>query len=418
MPFTVVGSGIEAAAKPVLEWLVPRQKLGLFMHMAQHEMVRAKNGEIDDEQLWQRLTESWDNVDNRLGQLVYDNLFWNKTLKDGLMLAVRSVGWNLGSWREYGGVPIDILTTHARVQRGDAWLSQKIGYAIGAVVVYTSLGAVIMYVLTGMWPEEPKDYFFPKTGYKNPDGSDERLSLPTYAKDWYAYADRPFETLNNKTHPIWSTLGDLWQNEDFFNVEIRHPDDPLVDQMQQVATYMGEAFLPFSVRNYQRMRQSGEPTAKAALTSAAGIISAPRYLTRSPAQKLMMDFIVARLPQGTRTRESFERSQLRKHLIRDASEGRSIFTAEAREVFTGPELAKIKREARIEPFARSFKRLTFREALLVYQIATDQEREQVQSLLAGKYNRAKRNTRDWPDQRELYRLLTAQAREQTEGAQS
>jgi hypothetical protein len=38
-----------------------------------------------------------------MGQLVYDNLFWNRTVKDLSMASVRSVGWNIGDIRELPG---------------------------------------------------------------------------------------------------------------------------------------------------------------------------------------------------------------------------------------------------------------------------------------------------------------------------
>lgn len=49
------------------------------------------------------LGRAWDSVANRLGQLVYDNLFWNKVLKDLAMGAVRSVGWDVALPREVPG---------------------------------------------------------------------------------------------------------------------------------------------------------------------------------------------------------------------------------------------------------------------------------------------------------------------------
>jgi hypothetical protein len=49
-----------------------------------------------------------DSVDNRMGQLVYDNLFWDRTLKDLMMISVQSVGWNLGTLRELGGAAVDL----------------------------------------------------------------------------------------------------------------------------------------------------------------------------------------------------------------------------------------------------------------------------------------------------------------------
>ena len=49
------------------------------------------------------LGRAWDSVANRLGQPVYDNLFWNKVLKDLAMGAVRSVGWDVALPREVPG---------------------------------------------------------------------------------------------------------------------------------------------------------------------------------------------------------------------------------------------------------------------------------------------------------------------------
>ena len=37
------------------------------------------------------LAKTWDNVDNRMGLLVYDNLNWNRIFKDTLILAQRSL---------------------------------------------------------------------------------------------------------------------------------------------------------------------------------------------------------------------------------------------------------------------------------------------------------------------------------------
>ena len=393
LPFNIIGSALEVAAKPVMEWLVPRQKLGAFSLLAKSELKRHHDLQINDEQLWERLVQSWNNVDNRMGQLVYDNLFWSKTLKDTLMMAIRSVGWNLGSWREYAGAPIDFFRIPQRVKEGDAWLSQKMAYTIGAVIVYAVLGAVIQKLLTGKAPEETRDYFFPKTGNKNKDGSWERLSLPTYAKDWYAYSERPFVTISHKMHPLWSTMGDMLMNEDYYGTEIRHSGDPLVEQLKDEAEHIGKSFLPFSVRNYMKMRKDADAITESAITSAFGIVSAPAYITRSPAQKLMSEYIIARLPKGTRTKEQFERSQMRKELIELARTGKDIRVHPYAEYFQGPALTKIHNEARRPQFQNQFKRLTIEEALNVYIIANEKERKEVRRILDEKYH-AKRQSND------------------------
>jgi hypothetical protein len=48
--------------------------------------------------------------------MVYDNLFWNKAGKDIAFLCVRSVGWNLGTFRELGGAVFDAAGNVRRLQ--------------------------------------------------------------------------------------------------------------------------------------------------------------------------------------------------------------------------------------------------------------------------------------------------------------
>ena len=407
MPFKAISAGLEVSAKPIMEYLVPRQKLGLFSILAQHEMERARTGQITDSQLAERLVQSWDNVDNRMGQLVYDNLFWNKKMKDFSLMMVRSVGWNVGSWREYGGAFGDMFTglTGQRQKQGDVWLSQKIGYFAGAIITYMTLGSIIQYMLTGEPPEEQKDYFFPKTGNKNPDGSDERLSLPTYAKDWFAYSKHPITTMQHKLHPLWSSLAQMWNNEDFYGTEIRGHDDPIVQQVKDVTEYMAKQFLPFSARSYAKMRKAGSSKWKAGSTAITGIISAPASISKSPAQELITKHIVARLPRGSRTKAQFDKSRFRKEIQQKIRKGQPIDPAEVRAAFTMKEWKSIKKSARLAPFASSFKRLTLREALDVYTISSPSERSLTKKLLIGKMRRYDRKKADYRDLRDYFREL-------------
>jgi len=400
LPFNLFGSLFEVAAKPLMEWYVPTGKMGLFAKLAQHEMERAESGQINQDQLWERLTSVWDSVDNRMGQLVYDNLFWNKTLKDAAMLSVRSVGWNLGSWREFGGSFVDTARTRQRIEEGDLWLSHKMAYTISAVTIYSILGATIQYLLTGEPPEEPKDYLFPKTGNKNPDGSDERLSLPTYAKDWWAWSHRPIQTATHKLHPLWGTLGDLATNKDFFDTEIRHGGDPFLQQGIDFISHIGENFKSISRKNYEKMQKTApEQRLRNAMVSITGITSAPSYITKSPAQKLMTRLIVDKIPRGARTKEQFERSQYRKVLKTMLRKGMEIDEKEAIEILGFRSYSSLLREARMDPFSDSFNRLSFRDALSVYTIATPEERSQSKNILRGKFSRAKKFT---TEEKELY----------------
>src|SRR6185312_5079823 len=89
-------AAIEKVAEPLMKWWVPRLKMGVFAEMARYELQRLGPNASDIE-IRRALARAWDSVDNRLGQLVYDNLFWHKATKDVAMASVRSVGWNVGT---------------------------------------------------------------------------------------------------------------------------------------------------------------------------------------------------------------------------------------------------------------------------------------------------------------------------------
>ena len=95
-------AAMEQLSKPLMEYLVPRQKLGVAADLMRKEMEKL-GPDAKPEEMRAAFGKVWDSVDNRMGQLVYDNLFWKKTVKDLAMASVRSVGWDLGTLRELGG---------------------------------------------------------------------------------------------------------------------------------------------------------------------------------------------------------------------------------------------------------------------------------------------------------------------------
>jgi len=393
IPFSAVGAAAQFVSYPLMQWWVPRLKLGSFYLMAGHEMERLGTSEATDPKLWRMLTQVQDSIDNRLGQLVYDNLFWHKTFKDAMLVLFRSTGWNLGFFREYAGAPVDIFTTGKRVKEGDIWLSHKMGYVAGAVISTMVLGAVLSYLLTGEPPEDFKDYIFVKTGKKNADGTDERIILPTYMKDIYAWTHRPGKTFSNKLHPLWSAIAQTLQNEDFYGTEIRHVGDPVMRQLKDVALYVGEQFLPFSVRNYQQQRKAGASVGRAA-SGFAGMISAPGYITKTRAYELAMTYWVATLPRGKRTKEQFERSRMRKDLVLKLRRGEDIRSDPNYKSMSRRSQSMVRAEAKTEALAHIVKRLSAEQALNVYVIATPEERAFLYSIVKDKYGRVEPRSGD------------------------
>ena len=230
--------------------------------------------------------------------------------------------------------------------------------------------------------------------------------MPIYAKDWWAWATKPSETAKNKLNPTLHAIADAWLNKDFFGTEIRHKDDPWIMQLSDTAEYLVGRFRPFSVQNFQRMRQEGSGQWRAGLLSAAGIRRAPQYITLTPARQLALEYIVARLPQGARTKEDFERAKSRKDIKQKYRAGNLSIADATKQAegagLTPTETSRLMRDLAHTKWQETFQRLSFEEAVKVYQIATDEERHEVKSVLREKYNKARPGTRGYKEAKAIY----------------
>lgn len=303
---------IQAVSHPLMQVVVPRLKLGAFTDMARYEIEKMGPNVTRDE-FRKKMGSIWDSVDNRMGEMVYDNLFWDKTLKDSAFLAVRAVGWNLGTIRELGGSVVDTAKVVQRIRAGDPVVTRKMAYAVALPITVATIGAMYQYMKTGKGPDELRDYFYPKTGKTLPDGTPERVDFPSYLKDIYAYTKHPGRTVMNKLHPMWSMLHQMWANKDYYGAQIRNPDNPLVKQVQEELAFVTRQFVPFSVRGAQR-RAGAKESREVQAESFMGIMPIPPEIARSAAQNKIMEYGVARMPQGAKTPEEQQRLELKRDL--------------------------------------------------------------------------------------------------------
>ena len=204
------------------------------------------------------MTKIWDSIDNRLGQMVYDNLFWNKLQKDVAFLAVRAVGWNLGTIRELGGGATDLIRSAGRLLRGTgpADISLRTQYSIALPITVAINGAMLNYLYTGQAPQSLMDYFFPRTGrMRAQDNAPERVNIPSYVKDVVEYNRAPVGTLMNKLHPLAEVGWELYHNRDFYGDIITFPEkgDPVVQGLQ----YGLRTLQPFSIQGLERQAREG-----------------------------------------------------------------------------------------------------------------------------------------------------------------
>lgn len=379
---------VEATAIPLMKWLVPRQKLGSFLDLAHYEVGRL-GPDATLEQTRHALGRAQDSIDNRMGQLVYDNLFWNRTAKDLLMASIRSLGWNVGTVRELGGAVYDAATITKRLKEAregkltDPVLTNRMAYAMALTSVVGTMGAMTTYLLTGKGPQETKDYFFPRTGRKNDDGTDERVSFPSYVKDVAAFKEQgPVKTIANKLHPLIGLMNDLRENKDFHKTEIRHEDDPVFEQLKELAGYVAKQALPLSIRNFQDADKNGDGTATK-VAGFFGVTRAPKYLTSSPASKAMAAYFAQHSPSASRTAEEAEARDTKRDAERALRGGEKD---KAKELLRGGlqkgtigegDLEDVESGIQGTALQTRFRRLPLEEKFKVMAVANESERKEL-----------------------------------------
>jgi len=382
---------LEYASKPVMEIWVPRMKLGIFYDFARNELERMPNATPDE--IRSAMAKAWDSVDNRMGQMVYDNLFWNKTLKDLSMVGVRSVGWNLGTLRELGGGLLDTAKIMERINNNDPVVTHRMAYLIALPLTVGVMGAMYQYLATGKGPETLEDYFLPKNGQKRADGSDERILLPSYMKDvlplvkagqekgGWGVVGRAERMAINKANPWISVVGDMLTNKDFFGRPIANANDPLVKQVMAYAEFLRQQFKPFSFRAIQK--QGGE-SIPAKVESFMGFQPAPAELAptavRDVQQKVHKFLSSQGKPEQGREPLS-EYYELRQALSTGDDKKAFQELAKLRQSKSDAQILKSWRNSINHPFTGSaamevkFRRSLSDEDRKLYQAARDEKRE-------------------------------------------
>lgn len=377
---------IEQLARPIMEWLVPRQKFGVFAEMATDWNKQNPNASHDETRT--AMQYIWNRVDSRLGQVVYERLFTRNVAKNIVQGLIRAPGWSGGTIVEIGGGVNDFANVFKDMVNGKKpVMTDKMAYTISLLVVTGLINGVMTKLLTGENPKDGMDLLAFRTGRTDEQGNPERMLLPTYAKDIYAYINKPGQTLLNKTHPIISLMADIAKNKDYYGVQVRNPESNLAMQGVQTGEFALKAFVPFWMRGFQKAQGRGDPmTTK--LSPFIGIMPATAEFSTTKAQLLMSEILGAR-PKGTQTREEFDRNQLKRRFetrIRnnDAEASEDMRQAVDEGALSFHDLHLIRKAVQTPYEVGAFKRLTVDEALRVYAEGTQEEQSVFAPLLRKK----------------------------------
>jgi hypothetical protein len=266
------------------------------------------------------------------------------------------------------------------------------------------LGSAIYYLLNGERPQTWKDAYFP--GKKG----EARMSIPGYMKDVVAYAHDPKQTILNKMSPVLSMLSAALENRDFYGTEIRHPDDPVVQQLWQLAKFAGAEAVPFSVRGVQKLvQQKGSletslpgqlkeafRNPKELVAGQFGFQPAPAYIQNSPALNRAHEYDMANMPPGTRTQEQAEKQRLRSAIAAQYRSGHPDHAAIENLVREGKltqrEVNSAITTAKTDPLLRAARPLHLDQLLNVYSDADQAERRELRPIIARKAGDVRKET--------------------------
>ena len=279
----------ELASDFIMKYHVPTLKVAGFINAMRTWEVANPNATEESRRLAE--IRAWDDQDDRLGLVTYDNLFINKAIKDVAFLTIRSFGWTGGTIKAIAKGIGEAFPKKVGESPKSEGFSQRTAWLIALAGTVGLFGAMYHYIMTGQWPEELKDYYFPKDGTKNPDGTDRRVAFPTYMKDLYSYTGAPMQTIMSKTAPFLNELFEIWSNKDFYGQQIYDEDDDVFKRGLDILKYELKSFEPFGFRN-KPGEQEQPILSKQSIESKVGLTSAPSQFTRTGLEEAINQEII------------------------------------------------------------------------------------------------------------------------------
>lgn len=399
----------QGVMNPLFNWYIPSLKYSLFLRlMSQQAAERTadlESGKLTRAELARQVVDS---VENRFGEVNFDNLFLDRTTKTALQMIFRSVTWKLGFVREFagaGGGQLKELGSWAwqahrlldgelpQGKQGGAKpedegpgalprLDMRMSWVFSLVLTSVIIGSLLAKLLSGHHPwqwakdeakakgEDSYEFFkqlyletmHPRTGDLDSRGKPVRLSLPTGWKDLEHAADDPKKYVIGSVSTILSRATDIAENRDYFGNYVYNPRAGLGTRIKQAGKYAFPA--PFTISNLQR---SGDVSGTVKVLSAFGFPRAPSNLDFTPAEKLARSI----QPETPHTPEELEQWKAKRQALKDGTLPR----AQAREY--------LKRQ-RGEWLVRSVKPMSYAEAREVYQAADEHERAVLRPVLREK----------------------------------
>jgi hypothetical protein len=260
--FRQIGRVMETVAQPLFEKYIPKLKNGAF-YDTMKSWLDANPQATHAEQV-AMARKIWDSIDNRFGELVQDNIFWNAMLKQSAQLAMRSYSWNLGTFREIAGGIKGVLDDPSRLSMAHPEYDPRIAYTVALPVVVGVSNAVYQKLMTGKNSESMTDLVAGRTGgevegFGGRGTVEQRVEQPGYMKDVVGWLNDPRQELLNKfaTGPrmAWELFitGKDWRGDPIKTDPMGGPAQAMADYL----TFVGSAMVPISIRELYKGQEEG-----------------------------------------------------------------------------------------------------------------------------------------------------------------
>jgi hypothetical protein len=399
----------EAMMKPVIGYLVPRQKVGVFGELAGRIMEQNPGKTL--EQLRPELRQAWNRVDARLGQVAYDRLFIRNQAKNAMQFFIRAPGWSGGTIAEIGGSGKDatkFVAEWLKTGKAPADMPDRVAYTLSLLGTIFATNGALTKAFTGEFPTG-RDWWAFRDGTKDKYGNPNRWLVPSYVKDIYAWWENPEHTFTSKLHPAISLGLELKRGYDYYGNMFRDSEESFNQQTKDTILHAIGGFEPFWTRGARKAGEAEGGVLETLKKSPAkilapeiGVMPASRMYTATPAMKKMDEY---KQLQGQRiTQKEDVAVNQTKHKIVDLL--RQNKQPEAK-----TELIKLLKEKKITkskadkwlgrvgidvddkgnvtiplPQVNTFKSLKFDQALKVYELADPNEKKLFRSALEKKIN--------------------------------
>ena len=390
--------------KPLFEEYIPKLKIGQAMKeysgAIRENANELANGTVTKEQLARDVVFR---VEARFGEMNFDNLFWNNTMKTAMQILFRSSTWRIGTLQAFGGAlggqlaefaePLDVIAEHMRSGKQTRPKSDYIpkmhpmmGWLMGLITTRLIYSAIRQQLAIGQMPQNLKDWMWPRTGGNDDRGKPLRENAPTYLNDAVKIWKSPTNYVTAGIQGLVKNVSEAWNNEDFFKNFVYDPDAPLFNKtVDALGHVIGK---PFFLQQWDKSGDMGMDR-QGQFAGLMGLQRAPSDVdvTDAEAKALEINHRTTRKKTPEEAREQTEHFKIGKGVR--AGDPKAIA---AYENLTHSQRAAIDRRGQQTYLQSLIKGMTAEDALAVWQKATptekDQIRDEIAKKLAGKMKRS------------------------------